>query len=119
MSETNLDVVIPNVSVQIAGKQYECIISLEAFCEIERHTGVSALSGDILKNTVTNITLLAWAGSKAFAPELTLDYVRKNMTLKELGDNWPILIGAINKALGIDEKAEKKSVEAKAEVLPE
>ncbi len=110
MSETNgISELKPEVEIKIGGKPYKVCLTLEAFCLIEQETGKSALSGDLLKNDVSTITLLAWAGSRDYSPELTLKEVREKMKIKELSDNYVILMKALAASFGSD--TEKKSEE--------
>lgn len=113
MSEDNgISALMPEVEITIGGKPYKVKLTLEAFCLIEQATGKSALSGDLLKNDVSTTTLIAWAGAREFAPELTLKEVREKMKIKELGLNYPILMKALAAAFNSD--GEKKSEENEA-----
>lgn len=108
----NAELLSPEVLITIGGQPYKCLLDLEAFALIEKETGVSALSGEFLKNDITTITLMAWAGAKEFAPELTLKEVRKKMTLKELAPNYIALMKAIQNSAGSDETEKKSEVVA-------
>ena len=114
MSDDNgISTLMPDVEIFIGGKPYKAKLTLEAFCLIEQQTGKSALSGDLLKNDVSTITLLAWAGAREYVPELTLKEVREKMRIKELGENYPVLMKALASSFGSD--GEKKSEEKEAE----
>lgn len=90
---------LPEITIELGEEKLTVVFSLYAFCELERLTGVNALEGqtwDRLNATI--LSTLLWAGLITHKPDLTIEELRKSISVPTLTNLYTVIIEALAKA---------------------
>lgn len=107
---SNADKALPELEIEFAGEKKKLVFSTAAFCILEDVTGKNALDGETWSKPDTRLlTVMLWAGLKAYDPALTLEEVRGKLSMADLTNSYRLILSAFGRASPSSD--EKKSEE--------
>lgn len=104
---TNPEKALPEVELELWGATKKLVFSVQAFCILEETTGKNALDGDNYSNPdARTLSALLWAGLITHHKDISLDFVRSNLSLKQLMSLYPTILKAFNRASSEEKKSD-------------